>query len=186
MPNWSWNEVTVKGEPEMIDKIEKTAFEFTKIITPPQALVDDTEEYCTVCKSRVLFELDGNHSRCTKCDVGNNIGGRVGHTGTAKERYRQLNKVETKLAKSWLKKYGTDSWYEWNIANWGTKWDAGDVTMKRVDEETLTATFQTAWSPPVPIFERLAKDYDVMIDVESSIEGDDEKWQESYGKEVCK
>jgi hypothetical protein len=184
MPNWSVNEVTVYGEPEMIDKIEKTAFEFTKIIPPPQALVDDCEEYCTVCKSRELVALNGNHKRCTKCDVGSNIGGRVGHTGTDRERYRQLNKAETKLAKSWLKKYGTDSWYEWNIENWGTKWDAGEVTMDRLDEKTLRAVFHTAWSPPEPIFERLANDYYVMIDVVSDIEGDDEKWRASYGKEV--
>ena len=184
MPNWSNNEVTVKGEPEMIDKIEKLAFDFNRIIPPPQALVDDTEEYCTVCKSREF--IDGaNHSRlCTKCNVSDNIGGRVGHTGTDKERYRQLNKTEKKLAKSWMKKYGTDSWYDWNTSNWGTKWNSGDVQMNRVDKRTLTATFDTAWAPPEPIFYRLAQDYDVRIDVIADIEGDQEKWQESYGKEV--
>ena len=32
MPNWSYNEVTVIGEPEVIDKIEKLAFDFNRII----------------------------------------------------------------------------------------------------------------------------------------------------------
>ena len=184
MPNWSYNEVTVIGEPEVIDKIEKLAFDFNRIIPPPQVLVDDTEEYCTVCKSRDFIDMVDHNRRCTKCDVGDNIGGRVGHSGTDKERYRQLNKTETKLAKSWRKKYGTDSWYDWNTECWGTKWNSGQVSMKRVDKRTLTATFDTAWAPPDPIFQRLAKDYDVMIDVEASIEGDDEKCRESYGKEV--
>ena len=184
MPNWSVNEVTVYGESEMIDKIEKTSFDFNKIVPPPQALIDDTEEYCTICKSRELVALNDNHRRCTRCDVGSNIGGRVSHTGTTKERYKQLNKAEIKLAKLWLKKYGTDSWYEWNCEHWGTKWDAGEVVMNRVDEKTLTAVFHTAWSPPVPIFERLVEDYDVMIDVVSDIEGSEGKWRESYGKEV--
>ena len=48
----------------------------------------------------------------------------------------------------------------------------------------ITKKYNTSWAPPDPIFQRLAKDYDVMIDVEASIEGDDEKWRESYGKEV--
>jgi hypothetical protein len=184
MPNWSNNEVIVTGNPEMIDKIEKIAFDFNRIIPPPQALVDDTEEYCTVCKSREFIDTKNHSSKCKRCDVTGNIGGRVGHMETDKERYRQLNKTEIKLAKSWRKKYGTDSWYEWNCSNWGTKWNAGEVNMKRVDKNTLTASFDTAWSPPEPIFYRLAQDYDVTVDVEARIEGDDEKWRGSYGKEV--
>jgi len=42
-------------------------------------------------------------------------------------------------------------WYNWNISNWGTKWDANDVTFT-LDEDTLHYTFSTAWSPPAQIF----------------------------------
>ena len=184
MPNWSVNTVTVTGEPKMLDKIEKTEFDFNRIIPPPQALVDDCEEYCTVCKTREFIDTKNLSSECKRCGVSGNIGGRVGHTGTDKERYRQLNKTERKLAKSWIKKYGTDSWYEWNIENQGTKWNSGEVSMDRIDKNTLKAYFDTAWSPPEPIFYRLAQDYDVFVDVESDIEGCDDLWRESYGKEV--
>ena len=181
MPNWSRNTVTVRGEPEMIDEVQRIKFDFNMILPPPQALVDDCEAYCAKCKSRVRVDKS---DYCTKCNIRDNIGGRVSSWEKGKKRYRQLNKDEIKLAKSWVKKYGTDSWYDWNTSNWGTKWNAGEVKMKRVDKNTLTARFDTAWAPPSPIFDKLAGKYNVMVEVSAEIEGDDELWKEVYGKEV--
>ena len=45
-------------------------------------------------------------------------------------------------------KYGYATWYEFNIENWGTKWDACEITIEDFDDDTLTLTFDTAWSPP--------------------------------------
>lgn len=42
---------------------------------------------------------------------------------------------------------GQDNWYNWNITNWGTKWDASDPDVV-VDDKKVTITFQTAWAPP--------------------------------------
>lgn len=54
-----------------------------------------------------------------------------------------------------LKKYGYKDWYDWRVANWGTKWDLCDVNVNRVDDETVTLTFDTAWSPPIEAYEKL-------------------------------
>ena len=48
-----------------------------------------------------------------------------------------------------------DRWYHWNIQNWGTKWDACNVEIDYADESQIEVTFDTAWSPPEPICERL-------------------------------
>ena len=48
-----------------------------------------------------------------------------------------------------------DRWYHWNITNWGTKWDACNVEIDYADEQQIEVTFDTAWSPPEPICERL-------------------------------
>lgn len=55
-----------------------------------------------------------------------------------------------------------ENWYQWNIDNWGTKWDLGegDVSIDRSDEETLDLDFSTAWSPPIKFLENLAKLFD--------------------------
>ena len=45
--------------------------------------------------------------------------------------------------------------YEWCIKNWGTKWDAKDV-VRRDYYGNVCITFQTAWSPPLPVIKALA------------------------------
>lgn len=49
---------------------------------------------------------------------------------------------------------GVVCWYEWNVENWGTKWGAYDFDeYSKYDKEF---SFQTAWSQPVPIIEKLS------------------------------
>lgn len=43
--------------------------------------------------------------------------------------------------------YGEKNWYDWNIANWGSKWDASDSSVD-INEHTIRIAFETAWAPP--------------------------------------
>jgi len=52
-------------------------------------------------------------------------------------------------------KYGKDNWYDWCIANWNTKWDAYNVSVQRLSDTSLYVMMETAWNPPIPIFEKL-------------------------------
>jgi hypothetical protein len=53
-----------------------------------------------------------------------------------------------------------ENWYEWSVANWGTKWDVN--ARVEVEDGVVTATFDTAWSPPISFFEHLLSlDFDV-------------------------
>ena len=52
-----------------------------------------------------------------------------------------------------------DRWYMWCVNNWGTKWDACDKSVEYEDSEILALTFNTAWSPPEGIVERLRDKY---------------------------
>lgn len=54
-----------------------------------------------------------------------------------------------------MAKYGYVSWYEWNIAHWGTKWDLCEPHIQRIDDNTVVVTCETAWSPPVQAFETM-------------------------------
>lgn len=47
------------------------------------------------------------------------------------------------------------NWYDWCIENWGTKWDIYDAQCDRMDANTLVMSFNTAWSPPIPVYEKL-------------------------------
>ena len=54
------------------------------------------------------------------------------------------------------KEYGTDNWYDWAINNWGTKWNSyGNY----LDHDTNSVSFQTAWSLPDPILNKMAAMY---------------------------
>lgn len=50
--------------------------------------------------------------------------------------------------------YGYDTWYDWSCANWGTKWDAYDTY---IDKENNIIEFNTAWSCPLPVLDKLAE-----------------------------
>lgn len=54
-----------------------------------------------------------------------------------------------------IRKYGYKDWYDWNVANWGTKWDVSLESVERVDANTLTASFESAWAPPLEAYNRL-------------------------------
>ena len=49
-----------------------------------------------------------------------------------------------------IKIYGCDNWWDWNIKNWGTKWDIDpDGLMFSLLKKKAIYDFDTAWSPPV-------------------------------------
>jgi hypothetical protein len=49
------------------------------------------------------------------------------------------------------------NWYEWNIANWGSKWDADVFHYERNDDRTITVHFASAWAPPIALIESLVE-----------------------------
>ena len=55
---------------------------------------------------------------------------------------------------------GFKSWYEWSIHHWGTKWNAYDCVMKTIirgEEKSVELRYETAWSVPLPVLEKLAE-----------------------------
>lgn len=54
-------------------------------------------------------------------------------------------------------KYGYESWYDWNIAHWGTKWDLCEPHITRVDDNTVEIACDTAWSPPIAAYETMVE-----------------------------
>lgn len=54
-------------------------------------------------------------------------------------------------------------WYDWCVANWQTKWDVGSDNNEAhglnptVVGNQATMTFDSAWSPPIGLYERLVE-----------------------------
>lgn len=60
---------------------------------------------------------------------------------------------------------GSRFWYDWNINNWGTKWD---IIFDENNETTIESTdngyqmvwyFETAWSPALPVYDKMSEMY---------------------------
>ena len=61
-----------------------------------------------------------------------------------------------------IKKYGFAHWYDFQVARWGTKWNAYEIHTLADEKNTLMLEFETAWSPPTGIYETLhARGFDV-------------------------
>jgi hypothetical protein len=56
-----------------------------------------------------------------------------------------------------LEKHGYANWYDFCVNTWGTKWDtdAYDTVTLPADSNNVTFGFDTAWSPPIGVYEAL-------------------------------
>lgn len=55
------------------------------------------------------------------------------------------------------KLYGKNNWYDWSVANWGTKWNAYGFYPNINYSKEKEIRFLTAWSAPHPVIEKLAE-----------------------------
>lgn len=62
-----------------------------------------------------------------------------------------------------IKETGYPTWYEWSIAKWGTKWNSYSNEILTEEPGRLEFRFDTAWSPPVPVFEALTARYPALV-----------------------
>jgi hypothetical protein len=56
-----------------------------------------------------------------------------------------------------------DNWYNWNIRNWGTKWDVGSPAIVEDTPEKVSYTFDTAWSAPYEAIRALSSLYPTTV-----------------------
>jgi hypothetical protein len=70
---------------------------------------------------------------------------------------------------------GVVCWYEWNRANWGTKWGAYSHTEPVLGgnegQAELKLTFDTAWTSPTPIFQKIEERWGVAVNAITIDEG---------------
>jgi hypothetical protein len=87
---------------------------------------------------------------------------------------KRVNRLPTPEEEAELAAIGHSNWYDWSVSNWGTKWNAYDCTWDQPDEGCAQLKFDTAWSPPEPIFEALAarpECKELLIEIDAFDEG---------------
>ena len=139
MPNWCQNEVTVQAE----DRGKAEAFvgfvrdgdnyfSFDRVIPMPKELKGTRSPRRIVSQEEYDTWIDEDK----KLDVGS-------------------KPITQEMSDRFNKEYGYDNWYDWTNANWGTKWDTDCEDVSIDDFGGVEYMFDTAWSPPEPIYHAL-------------------------------
>jgi len=160
MPNWCDNSLVIFNPKVFKEKCVKDGvFRFENIIPMPEHL-----KFC----SHVLCMTESEEKYLN--DIG--ITPETLKEKLPNEFFTNSRIADFLMAKSWFdseeKRTGVNKydWYNWDCGNYGTKWDLSDddADLSELDEvieigenETFELNFATAWSPPIPVLEKMAE-----------------------------
>jgi hypothetical protein len=166
MPNWCYNSLSIEGSKEEISAIKR------QLNQPFQRQHDQWN-----METHQMELLDTNYSNPVFA-FWNIV------KPTNLEEYNKQSDHSLPMAEQML--FKGDNWYDFNVRNWGTKWDVAvrdgedypETELMEEDETSLAYRFNTAWSPPLPAIEALSAQYP---DVEFNLSYEEETgWGGEY------
>jgi len=150
MPNWVYNGLTIEGKPESVKKLmEQMNSPFVRVHDQWNVKTQQMEKQQVTYPNPVFA-------------FWNII------KPTDLEAYEGPQPKVEDFAEAM--KFSSDHWYDWNVRNWGTKWDVAvssiDTYPNTTVEDTANAenhvvhyNFETAWSRPMPALLNLSTQY---------------------------
>jgi hypothetical protein len=188
MPNWSYNNLTITGNPEKMKDFYDVAlkpningditFNFANIFPMPEK-VKNTIAPSGSAKGKKWINADT--AKIRDVNLSEMLGSEIEVNLIACE-----NNTDEKC-EALKKEYGADNWYDWNIITYGTKWDIDASDFVKGDDE-FNVYFDTAWSPPGNFLNNLQKKFpDLDIRLSYSLEGSDDcgvLYTDRFDKEV--
>jgi hypothetical protein len=165
MPNHVTNQVTFLGSTERIKELrdkcrtDKSPFSF-KAFYPMPTELEGTSSPAKIVTDQELQEWKDKLAK--------------GELSEWEREYRPITESESKR---YNVKYGADNWYNWNIDNWGTKWDC----YSHIEVEEGEVHFDTAWSTPMRALMMLSRMFD---DITIEVKYADEDFGSNVGKYI--
>ena len=136
MPNWVYNGMSITGQEAKVQEVKNRLAEPYETIHIVYVGEEHMSKTVTVKKDFSFWNM-------------------------ARPEGEDLEKYEASL-----KGGGGGFWYDWNITNWGTKWDVEAEFEERANDHVFYR-FETAWSPPTEALISLSTAYpDVRIELE--------------------
>ena len=143
MPNWTSNTIRAEGRKDDLRafleavKWQDQIFDFNRIIPMP-ALLRHT------AMGRAI--IDGKEARAW-------------YVIKPAEKIGDVEQIRlfTPEEEAALRDIGYSNWYDWSIANWGTKWNACHALILdlRLDDGYVEIAFDTAWAAPLPVLRKM-------------------------------
>lgn len=69
-----------------------------------------------------------------------------------------------------MEKYGAANWYDWNVQNWGCKWNCDAQDWNREDD-TISFWFDSPWGPPTELYNFIVNELDMQVAASYNEEG---------------
>lgn len=185
MPNWASSKVTLIGDYDTVTEIKNRLA--TPYTTPWAGELDWNEKPIPAEQVEGVFLL-WNIVKPDNLDT---------YLERDKRAFEQIVKAEPDLveldkADKTSKPFDTqealvqilqerktsDDWYNWNVRNWGTKWEITEKASVFYEMPTDTGLeicyrMESAWSPPAEALDHLARQYpDITINLSSIDESD--------------
>jgi hypothetical protein len=165
MPNWCSNHILVTGSLGEIARFARTCirqdqngqpwFDFNSLIPMP-AILEGTEASSLVDEALLVLgrddlawmplSLEERMKRRNVPDV-ESLREKIGLETLGKAR----QSIEA------FEQTGAPNWYVWANVNWGTKCNPWDFKVIREEPGVYECRFETAWSPPEPVYVKLAE-----------------------------
>jgi len=143
MPNWVYNSMNVSGTKEDI-----AAFRAKASKTAPSAFLEDGS----------LEYKDDNASPLSFWNF-KEPEDKALYFGASDYKPEGYNDWSMEERMAYSMKFSSNGWYDWNIREWGTKWDANEVDLNDDSETSLGYSFSTAWSIPEPVFTAIVEQH---------------------------
>ena len=172
MPNWCFNSMTIDKKYKNKIVNDKEEVDFNIMVPMPESLhvtaggTNDSDMYVYI-SDKLTKSLDevrkDEHSKLIENMFDKDWIKTVFERTQADPDLKDAKKMEEAYQRgsvliSNFDNYGSINWYDWAIANWGTKWNGGEADIDEdPNDDEILIRFDTAWSPPYLWLEALAQ-----------------------------
>lgn len=148
MPNWATCTISFAGPAEGVAVIRDSLtpvrsnpselrFDFNKLLPTPPELLD--------VASPMKIVDDQERADAINKDFGG------------------VRAVTRATAQRFLDEYGAADWYQWRLANWGTKWTGSYAKALFDSPDELIVRFDTAWTEPGSLLQAMSQKHGLTV-----------------------
>ena len=170
MPNWTYNEIVVKGEKKNLDKFMNDAIRHEG--EAPLSL----SSWLPIPETYLKYDTT-NHPDGKGLKVGEKWWDGLGDHGGQLVTEELIEEFKKATAEQ-REKYEVVGWYDYNHKVFGCKWDS-EVNVDYEGEEEIGLSADTPWTAPEAWLRTISKNYpELVFSVKSTYE--EGFWEETY------
>jgi hypothetical protein len=146
MPNHVINLLKISGPEDLVKRIKEEIAHEDRFIDFNMVCPIPEELKGTTSPARILSQEDYDKQEARIA---------AGELEEHEKSFGVTRGITKEMSDEFIRKYGHNDWYGWQVENWGTKWNAYDIFLHKDG----TIKFETAWSTPDRLIAKLSLKY---------------------------